>query len=222
MLEDDGSRDGARSEGSPPVDTVVFDFGGVLIDWNPRHLYRRLFEDEAAMERFLGDVVSPAWNLEQDRGRTFRAAIDELVLRHPEEAERIELYWTRWTEMLGEADAGTVAILGELRDTGIQLLGLTNWSAETFPHARPRYPFLDWFADIVVSGEVGLVKPDPAIFELLIERNGVDPTRAVFIDDAPANVESAARLGFHALAFRDAATLRADLIALGLPIAAKR
>jgi 2-haloacid dehalogenase len=218
MSTEDGPTPPARADQSA-IDAVVFDFGGVLIDWNPRHLYRRLFDDEAAMERFLSEVVSPAWNLEQDRGRTFRAAIDELVRLHPAEAERIETYWTRWTEMLGEADGGTVAILRELRDAGVRVLGLTNWSAETFPPARPRYPFLEWFADIVVSGEVGLVKPDPAIFRLLIERNGLDPTRSVFIDDSAANVEAAARLGFRGLRFRDAASLRGELIALGLPLA---
>jgi 2-haloacid dehalogenase len=208
------------ADASATIDAVIFDFGGVLIDWNPRHLYRTLFDDEEAMERFLADVVSPAWNLEQDRGRTFRAAIEELVREHPAEADRIEAFWSRWTEMLGDADPATVAILGELRAAGIRVFGLTNWSSETFPHARPRYPFIEWFEDVVVSGEVRLTKPDPAIFRLIAERNGLDPARTVFVDDTVVNVTAAAELGFRALAFRDAGSLRRDLIELGVPLAA--
>lgn len=208
-----------RDTDQPDLDAVIFDFGGVLIDWNPRYLYRSLFDDEAEMEQFLADVVSPAWNFEQDRGRTFRAAIDALVEEHPQHADRIEAFSTRWTEMLGDADGGTVAILSELNAApNVRIFGLTNWSAETFPHARPRYPFLEWFEDIVVSGEVGLAKPDPAIFRLLLDRHGLDRRRTGFVDDTAVNIEAAARLGLRAVHFRDARTLRADLRALGLPL----
>ena len=205
-----------RDPDAPPIEAVVFDFGGVLIDWNPRYLYRTMFDDEAEMEQFLAEVVSPAWNLEQDRGRTFRAAVDALVEEHPQHADRIEAFWTRWTETLGDADSGTVAILAELRATGMRVFGLTNWSAETFPHARPRYPFLEWFEDIVVSGEVRLAKPDPAIYRLLLDRHGLDAARTIFIDDSPANVEAAAALGLRAIRFRDAGALRVQLAAMRL------
>ena len=195
---------------------VVFDLGGVLIDWDPRHLYRKLFEDEVEMEAFLASVVTPEWNLEQDRGRPFAEAVAQLRDRYPERAQLIDAYWTRWPEMLGDAHHDTVAILAELRATGARLLAITNWSAETFHHAPGRYPFLAWFEGVLVSGEVGLVKPDPAIFRLLIERHDVEPGRTVFIDDSLANVRAAAALGFRAIHFVGAPRLREELVGIGL------
>jgi 2-haloacid dehalogenase len=195
---------------------VVFDLGGVLIDWNPRHLYRSLFDDEAEMERFLAEVTTQAWNHEQDRGRPFAEAIAELTRDHPEQAELIEAYWDRWPEMLGEPFPETVKVLAALRASGVRLLALTNWSAETFPVAVPRYPFLDWFEAVIVSGEVELVKPDPAIFRLLVDRHGLEPSQTVLIDDTIANVQAAAALGFRAIRFTDAAALKRDLGAMGL------
>jgi 2-haloacid dehalogenase len=206
--------DGAFGANLPTA--VVFDLGGVLIDWDPRHLYRSLFADEAEMERFLNEVVTGDWNLEQDRGRTFAEGIAVLTHEHPDQAELIEAYWSRWPEMLGEPHHGTVAILEELRATGIRLLAMTNWSAETFPYAAPRYAFLAWFEAIVVSGQVRLTKPDPAIFQILVDDHAVDPGRTVFIDDMPANVDAATELGFQAIRFTDAAALRAELVGLGL------
>jgi len=195
---------------------VVFDLGGVLIDWNPRHLYRSLFDDEAEMERFLAEVTTPAWNNEQDRGRPFADAIAQLTRDHPDRADLIEAYWDRWPEMLGEPFHETVEVLAALRATGIRLLALTNWSAETFPFAAPRYPFLDWFEAVIVSGDVELAKPDPAIFRLLVERHGLEPSGTVLIDDTIANVQAAAALGFRTIRFTDAAALKRDLGAMGL------
>jgi 2-haloacid dehalogenase len=195
---------------------VVFDLGGVLIDWNPRHLYRRLFGDQAAMERFLAEVTTPAWNLEQDRGRSFADGIAQLVREHPDQADLIEAFWERWSEMLGDPVAGSIEILADLHAAGVRLLALTNWSAETFPIGAARYPFLDWFEAIVVSGEVGLVKPDPALFQLVIERFGIEPASTVFIDDSIVNVRAAAALGFRAIAFSGASELRRALAALGV------
>ena len=201
--------------------TVIFDLGAVLIDWNPRHLYRNLIDDPDEMERFLAEITTPAWNHEQDRGRTWADAVAELVERHPAHAELIRAYHERWPEMLGEQLHETVDILAELRDAGVALYALTNWSAETWPIAVERYPFLAWFRGIVVSGEVGAAKPDAAIYEALIVRHGVLPADSLFIDDQPANVEAARRLGFRALRFTDAATLRRDLEAIGLPVVSR-
>ncbi|MBB5876709.1 HAD family phosphatase [Xanthomonas sp. 3498] len=201
---------------APLLDTVVFDLGGVLIDWNPRHLYRRLFDEEAAMETFLREVCSPQWNERQDAGRPWQEAVAELSALHPAHAPLIAAYHARWPEMLGGALDATVAVLDELRGQGVRLYALTNWSHETFPIARERYPFLQWFEGVLVSGEERLVKPDPAIFALLCERYAIDPARAVFIDDAPRNVHAAAATGMQALQFCDAAMLREDLVALGL------
>lgn len=200
------------------IDTVIFDLGGVLIDWNPRHLYRKLFgADHEAMEWFLAQVCSPEWNLRQDAGRPWREAIAEAQARHPGHAALIRAYRERWEEMLGGPIDGTVALLDELRGEPVRLLALTNWSAETFPVGRRKFPFLDWFEGVVVSGEEKLIKPDRAIYELLLRRYGVVPERAVFIDDSEANVAGARAAGLHAIRFRDPAALRRELAAFGLP-----
>jgi 2-haloacid dehalogenase len=206
---------------APRFDTVVFDLGGVLVDWNPRYLYRRLFDDEAAMERFLAEVCTSHWNEQQDAGRPWREAIAALSAEHPQHAGLIAAYRERWDEMLRGPIAASVAILDELRARGVPLYALTNWSHETFPLARRRFRFMETFLGIVVSGEERLIKPDPAIFQRLLSRYGLDPARTVYIDDAPRNVAAAARLGMHALHFRDPATLRDELCRAGLLDAAR-
>ena len=207
---------------APKPTAVVFDLGGVLIDWNPRYLYRQLFDgDEAAMERFLAEVTTPEWNLEQDAGRTWDEAVEALTRQHPEHAELIAAYRDRWTETLGEAIGPTVTVLDELRQTDVRLFALSNWSAETFPVARPRYPFLDWFEGIVISGEVGITKPDERVYHHLLDRFGLDPALTVFIDDSAANVRAALEVGMIALRFEGGDALRralADLGLLGAPI----
>ena len=157
----------------PRISAVVFDLGGVLIDWNPRYLYRTLFDDEVAMEEFLATVTTQEWNRAQDAGRPWAEAVEELASRHPEQRALIEAYWRRWPETLGDAIEPTVALLDELRSTGVRLYALSNWSGETFPLARPRYPFLEWFDGIVISGDERLAKPDPRIFDVLLERYGL-------------------------------------------------
>ena len=200
------------------IDAVVFDLGGVLIDWNPRYLYRKLFDDEAAMEGFLAEVCSPEWNERQDAGRLWSEAVAELTSRHPDQASMIVAYHQRWPEMLGSDIAETVELLKELKEQGLRLYAVTNWSHETFPVARSRFAFLDWFEGIVVSGEERLIKPDPAIFHRLLTRYDIAPQRAVYIDDSPRNVAAAARVGLHTLRFVNGRQLRQDLIALGLRI----
>jgi len=198
-------------------DTVVFDLGGVLIDWNPRHLYRSLFPgDEEGMERFLSEICNEAWNLEQDRGRPFAEATALLRERHPQHAALIDAYHLRWTEMVAGPIAGTVAILEALHRQGTPLFALTNWSHETFPLALERFEFLGRFRGTVVSGVERLVKPDPAIYRLLTQRFGVDPARSVYVDDNPANAAAATALGFHGIRFTDPEALRAELTALRL------
>jgi len=203
---------------APLPSAVVFDLGGVLIDWNPRYLYRSLFGgDDAAMERFLAEVCSPAWNRELDAGRPWTAAIEELVTRFPVQRPLIEAYRARWVEMLGGPIEGTVAILGELRRRGgLRLYALSNWSSETFAIARPRLAFLELFDAILISGDVGLAKPDPRIFEHLLARHGLAAESTIFVDDAEANIAAARRLGFRVIRFIDADGLRRELAALGL------
>ena len=198
-------------------DIVIFDLGGVLLDWNPRHLYRKLFPgDEAAMENFLATVCTTEWNRGQDAGRFCAEATRQLTAAHPDKAALIEAYYARFDEMIAGPLQGTVDILAELRARATPLFFLSNYSAETFRLAPPRFPFLSWFADGIVSGEHGVIKPDPAIYRLLIERCGVDPHRAVFIDDVAANADAARPFGIHPIHFRDPAQLRSDLAALGL------
>jgi 2-haloacid dehalogenase len=198
-------------------DIVVFDLGGVLIDWDPRHLYRKLFAgDEAAMDHFLAHVCTHDWNRGQDAGRTFAEACRLLKAEHPDKAELIDAYHLRFDEMMPGPIAGSVEILAELRDRGTPLYGLTNFSAETYPPTYERFEFLRWFRGILVSGEVGVIKPDPRIFELLIERFRIEPQRAVYIDDVEANIAAARRFGIHAIQFTNPVALRAELATLGL------
>ena len=196
---------------------VLFDLGGVLIDWDPRHLYRKLFVgDEAAMEHFLATVCTHEWNRCQDAGRSFAEGARLLKAEHPEKAELIDAYGARFDEMLAGAIAGSVEILAELRDRGTPLYSLTNWSAETFPAALERFGFLRWFRGILVSGEAGVIKPDPRIFTLLIERFAVDPKRTVYIDDVETNIAAARHFGIHAIHFTTVERLREELVVLRL------
>lgn len=196
---------------------VVFDVGGVLLEWDPRHLYRKLFDgDDDAMEHFLGNVCTVEWNEQQDAGRTFAAAAAELLSKHADKAHLIDAFGRRFDEMIPGAIEETVAILRELKRAGVPLYAVTNWSAETFPSAQKRFDFLAEFDGIVVSGEEGVIKPDPRIFRILLDRYDIPADAAVFIDDNPANADAATNLGIHGIHFRSPAELRRELVALGL------
>jgi len=205
------------SPASPPRRVVVFDIGGVLIRWDPRNLYRKLFGgDEAAMESFLANVCTVDWNERQDAGRSFADATAELLPRHAAQVHLIEAFGRRFGEMIPGAIEGTVDILADLRRAGVPRYALTNWSAETFPPQRERFEFLSWFDGIVVSGEEGVIKPDPQIFRILLQRYRIAPQEAVFIDDNPMNAEAAASLGIHGIHFRSPELLRRELETLDL------
>jgi 2-haloacid dehalogenase len=201
---------------SPRELTVVFDLGGVLIDWNPRYLYRKLFSNEALMEEFLASVCNQAWNECQDAGRPWSEATAELVARFPEQEALVRAYHERWDEMLGGCIDGTVAVVEELHAAGVPMYALTNWSSETFHHARRRFPVLDRFRGIVVSGEEKVIKPDEKIFRVLFDRHGIDPYASVFIDDVDRNVAAARALGMTGIRFESPAQLRQELARLGL------
>jgi 2-haloacid dehalogenase len=198
------------------IDTVIFDLGNVLIGWDPRRLYRRLIADEERMEWFLREVCNSEWNEQQDAGRPWTEATALLRERFPEHAELIDAYHVHWKETLVGPIEGSVALLGELRQRGVRLLALTNWSNETFPVARELYPFLQWFEGIVVSGEERLVKPDPRIYQRLLQRYAVDPARALYIDDSARNVAAAEALGMRGWLFRNPDGLRSALAELEL------
>ncbi len=196
---------------------VVFDFGGVLLDWNPRYLYRKLFAgDEAAVDAFLTDVCHHDWNLEQDAGRDFDDAVAALMPAHRDQLPLILAWRDRFAEMIPDALPDTVAIARELKDRKVPLYALTNWSHETFPAQRRRFAFMDWFDGIVVSGQEKVRKPDPRIFRILLERYGVAADEAVFVDDNLDNTRAADALGMHGVHFQSAAALRDELRDLAL------
>lgn len=195
---------------------VIFDLGGVLVDWDPRYLYRQLFDDPDEMELFLAEVATADWNAHQDAGRPWAEGVELLVAEHPERRELIEAFHRRWPEMLAGEISETVSVLADLRAAGVRLIALSNWSAETFPFARERFDFLAWFEGIVISGDVGVNKPDRRIFDHLAEHFGVEPSATLFIDDASANVNAARALGFRAIQFTNATALRRELVRLGL------
>lgn len=203
----------ARHDPATRPDLVLFDLGGVLIDWEPRRLYRKIFADEAAMETFLSTVCTPAWNLELDRGWPFKDAVAELVGRFPEQQAEIEAYWTRWIEMIGGPIGHTVELLLGLKSREVPLRALTNWSAETFDLVRadPTYGFLGHFETIYVSGVLKMIKPNPDIFEHVLKDSGLDAGGILFIDDSAKNIQTAEQLGFITHHFTEPALLEADL-----------
>jgi 2-haloacid dehalogenase len=196
---------------------VVFDLGGVVVDWNPRYLYRKLFSgNEKAMEDFLATVCTTAWNEEQDAGRTFAEAGDLLKEIHPDKGELIDAWFARYGEMFSGEIPGTVEILRELRSRGVPVYALSNWSAETFPIAVKRFECLGWFKGVLLSGEVKLLKPDRRIFETFLERFSIEPSRAIYIDDRSENVAAAGELGMRGVVFSNSGALRTELTRAGL------
>ena len=192
------------------VDTIVFDVGGVLVEWDPRHVYRELIDDDA-FDAFLARVPLMERNfLDNDRGVPIAVTVDELCGLHPDDDALIRVWGERYTDFAHRVLDDVVEILAELHTGGTRLLALSNAPLEMTSVWRS-FPFCEYFEGVVISGEEGVVKPDPAIFRRLVERFGVDPARAVFIDDATRNVDAAATLGFRAVLFESAAQLRAAL-----------
>jgi len=201
-----------------PVDTVVFDLGGVLIDWDPRHLYRRLFADPGEMEEFLARICTMAWHSAHDLGADAAQSCRRLAAQYPGHEEMIMAWAERGEEMVaGQIDA-TVAVLGELTAAGIPCYALSNMEPDTFLVRRARFPFMEWFDGHVISGIEGVAKPDRRIFEILLQRYGLEPAATVFVDDVAGNVRAARALGIVAVQYTSAQLLRRDLRALRLPL----
>jgi 2-haloacid dehalogenase len=194
-----------------PKPAIIFDLGAVLIDWNPRYLYRKLFDDEVAMERFFTETDLLRWNARQDEGYPFAQAVRELSTQFPQYESYIRAFHERWEEMMPGAIEPTVEILAELHANEYDLHALSNWSAETYPIAAARFEFLHWFRTVVISGAVKLCKPDPRIFGLMLEQIGRPAGECLFIDDSHANYEAALQLGFQAIHFHAPEQLRAEL-----------
>ena len=200
-----------------PIDTIIFDLGGVLIDWNPRYLYRKIFKTEEEVTWFLENICTSEWNDEQDGGRSFEEATAVLVERHPEWREPIQAWYGRWQETINGSVTGTVDILTEIRSMDkYRLYALTNWSAETFPWALDNFEFLHWFEGIVVSGIERCKKPEREIFDILTSRYGFEARHSLFIDDNEKNIRAAAELGFGAIRFTSPEKLREELVQRGV------
>ena len=206
----------ADSQTSRPAAAIVFDLGGVLVDWQPRYVYETVFDDADELEYFLKEVCNGQWmGLTDGGGHAWDSAAAELAARFPQYREAIALFRPRWQEMLRGEIAATAALLQRLKEQGHRLLALTNWAADTWDESVARLPSLALFEGVLVSGKEGVRKPDAAIFRLLCDRYGIDPARSIFIDDNRTNVDAAAQLGFDALFFSSPAQLATDLTQRG-------
>ena len=199
------------------INTIIFDLGAVLIDWNPHYLYRSLFTDEQEMKDFLANICTSDWNEEQDAGRSLQEGTDLLVAQYPEHESNIRAFYSRWIEMLGEPLHDTVEIFRQLKASGkYKIYALTNWSAETFPFALERYDFLNWFDGIAMSGAEKMRKPAPAFYQLLLDRYNVKAAEALFIDDNYRNILAAEKMGIKSIHFTSAEALEGKLKEVGV------
>ena len=200
------------------IQAILFDFGNVLVEWNPRFVYRRYFPgDEKAMENFFHEVNFMDWNALQDKGRSFAEGVADLSHQFPHYSDLIQAYHDNWKDSIGDPLEGTVEILKRLKKTGYPLYGLSNWSAETFPYARQKFDFFNLFDDIIISGEVLSIKPEPEFFDIALRRIGRPASECLFIDDSRANIEQARRMGFATIHFMSAEQLDKELHRLDIP-----
>lgn len=203
---------------SQQITTIIFDFGGVLLDWNPHNLYRRFIDKKEEIDRFLSEINFHEWNMQQDKGRPFAKAVDDLSHEFPQYSQLIHAYHENWEDSIVGPISGTVDILYRLKDAGYFLYGLSNWSAETFPIAFNKYDFFKRFDGIIISGEVNLVKPDPAIFKLLLDKIGRPANECLLIDDSFVNIAEGQKQGFAAIQFSSPGQLILELGKLNLLI----
>lgn len=197
------------------IKNIVFDFGGVLMDWNPVYLYRDIFVKKEELDFFLKNVCNDEWNQQQDAGRPFQEAIDELIPHFPEYKHHIEWYFTHWIKMIAGEIKENTAVLKGLKGH-YRLFGLTNWSAETFPLVYNQYSFFQDFEGIVVSGKEKLIKPDARIYQLLLSRYDLKAEQCLFIDDNKKNIDKARELGFQVIHLADGVNLSEEVKKLGL------
>lgn len=197
------------------IKNIIFDFGGVLIDWNPEYLFRKEFERESDMNYFLENICTSEWNIQQDAGRPLSEATKTLQKEHPEYKELIGMYYGRWEEMLGGVIEDSVRVLYLLKDK-YPIYGLTNWSAETITIAYRRYDFFNYLEGIVVSGEEELIKPDPKLYQVLLNRYRLKANETLFIDDNIHNIETAQEMGFHTIHFTENMDLEKEVKEMGL------
>ncbi|HUZ51978.1 MAG TPA: HAD family phosphatase [Streptosporangiaceae bacterium] len=204
----------------PDIQAVVFDIGGVLLDWDPRHLYRQLIADPAELAEFLGEICTPRWHLSHDLGADTEQSCRELAAAYPARADLIMAWSHRSEEMVAGQLDDAIAVLADVRAAGVRCLALSNMEPDKFALRRSRYPFFGLLDGCVISGIEGVAKPDREIFEILLSRYDLDPRAAVFVDDVTANVAAARELGIVAIRYSAASQLRRDLRALGVAVPA--
>lgn len=196
---------------------IVFDFGAVLIDWNPHYLYDSYFGDPEIASKFLAEVCPMSWNIQMDAGRTFSETIPERVALFPEYEEAIRIYQTRWQEMIGGEIPGMFELLNRLHLSGVGMYGLTNWSRETFPPVRVRYArIFNLLRGYIVSGEECVVKPNPQIYQKVLSKYHLEAAETLFVDDSQKNVDGALAVGMQAVQYQNAAQLEAYLHEVGV------
>ena len=198
------------------IKTIIFDFGGVLVDWDPHRMLDAYFGSREKADWFIANICTGEWNAQMDAGKPFAQGIAELSAEYPEWSTEIQAYFDRWIEMIGGEIPGMLEVMKGLKREGYKMYGLTNWSAETFCQVRHKFEVFDQLDGMLVSGEEKMLKPDPAFFQLLVDRFNLNPAECLFIDDNQPNVDGARRFGLNAIRFKDAATLRKELITLGI------
>jgi len=198
------------------IKAIIFDFGGVLIKWDPHELYHRFFEQPQQIDQFLSEINFTSWNAEQDRGRPFTEGIVKLSAQFPQYTHLIRAYYDHFEDTIVGPIPGTVDILHELKRAGYPLYALSNWSAETYPRVRHQYDFFDLFDKIILSGEVKLIKPDPAIFKLTLQTVHRTASECLLIDDSEANIIAAKKIGFVTIHFKSPEQLKHELRNLGI------
>ncbi len=204
----------------PTIKTIIFDLGGVLIDWNPEYVFLKEFRgNREKMDWFLNEICAWEWNMNQDAGYPLSKATKERVAMFPEYEDLIRMYYGRWEEMLGYTHEDTLEILKSVvQNPNYRVYALTNWSGETFPVALKKFPWLQWFEGILVSGDEGMRKPHKEIYELMLSRYNIKPHEAIFIDDSLKNVEGSEAVGIKGIHFTNASSLKKELIALGIAL----
>lgn len=198
------------------IKAIIFDFGGVLVDWNPHNLYRRYFDQPHEIDQFLAEINFAEWNAQQDKGRPFAQAVAEHLNKFPQHADLIKAYHERWEDSIVGPIEGTVQILRKLKQLGYPLYGLSNWSAETFPLVKAKFKFFDLLDGIVLSGEVKMIKPDPQIFHFMTNKFKLKVQDCIFVDDSLANIKVADELGFKTIHFKSPKQLEMELTQLGI------
>ena len=199
------------------INTIIFDLGNVLIDWNPKYVFDKMFEDQEKKKYFFENICTMEWNETQDAGRSIKEATEELVALHPNWKEYIEAYYDQWTDMLGGPIHDTVEIFRQLKESGkFKLYALTNWSAELFPYALELYEFLHWFDGRVVSGEEQMRKPHSEFYQVLLDRYNLQASDVIFIDDNLRNIKAAEAMGIKSIRFESPEQLKQELQALAI------